>query len=84
MFTTAALTLSTTSAKFTRGDAGVRAAEIVAEPDESDGRFAGACAPTAGRMNPPATIAPTRKATTAVSTTVTRVNLRDISFRTSL
>src|SRR5439155_25507539 len=42
--------------------------------------LAGAPAETAERATPPATIAPIRKATTAVSATVTSVKRRDISI----
>src|SRR5258708_20025683 len=79
MFTTAGLRRSTTSAKLTRepiaGAPGLRggtgrAADI----------FAGAPAATADRATPPATIAPTRNATTAGSVMVTMVKRRDMNI----
>src|SRR4051794_25266157 len=77
MLTTAGFRRSTTSAKLTReamaGAAAVRARRPAAA-DLGEGP-----ADTAGRTKPPATIAPTRNATTAVSVTVTRVNRRDMS-----
>ena len=76
MFTTAGFNRSTTSAKLTSGaptpDAGrvrLRAVSVLA----------GAPAATDDCATPPATIAPIRKATHAVSATVTIVKRRDIS-----
>ena len=87
MFTTAAFTRSTTSAKFTNGAPAVRGAPID-EPTALTAARRGAlmvgCAPRLGRRNPPATIAPTRNATTAVRATVTNVNRLDISAGASL
>src|SRR6185436_8940842 len=77
MFTTAGFSRSTTSAKFTRdgiaGPAGPRAGRL------TGAGLSATPAVTAERATPPARIAPTRKATTAVRATVTRVNRRDIS-----
>src|SRR5262245_8207436 len=87
MFTTAGLMRSTMSAKLTRpfrpgfGRATVRAVDAVeaVAVDVADVvDRAGAPADTAGRAKPPATIAPTRNATTAVSTTVTTVKRLDM------
>ena len=78
MLTTAGFRRSTTSAKLTSeaiaGVPALRAGTNLAAED-----FAGAPAETADRTKPPATIAPTRKATTAVNVTVTMVKRRDIS-----
>ena len=74
MFTTAGLMRSTTSAKLTSGMATAGAAA----PSGADGRGR-ATGRRDGRLDPPpAKIAPTRKATTAVSARVTNVKRRDI------
>src|SRR4029077_19998613 len=78
MLTTAGLMRSTTSAKLIGA---ATAGELPARGEAGGGPavLAGAPAETADRAMPPATIAPTRKATTAVSATVTKVKRRDIS-----
>ena len=55
-----------------------------ARPRRVAAGFAACRRPSTERLTPPATIAPTRNATTAVSASVTRVNRRDISYRASL
>ena len=76
MFTTAGLIRSTTSAKFTT------VTGTVAPAARMRGSLAtglvGAPAAMEERPTPPATMAPTRKATIAVKASVTAVNRRDI------
>src|SRR3954463_740536 len=77
MLTTAGLIRSTTSAKLTSDpSAGVLLARDSSRPEAA---LAGAPAETWDRATPPATMMPTRNATSAVSTTVTMVKRRDIS-----
>src|SRR6266850_2099771 len=85
MLTTAGFRRSTTSAKLTSeaiaGAAAVRAASLsrTAFARPSGNTCPREPAEMADRDTPPATIAPTRKATMAVSATVTSVKRRDIS-----
>src|SRR2546428_5071147 len=74
MFTTAGLMRSTTSEKLTRP---LRAG-VACEMARPLAALTGAPADTAERATPPAKIAPTRNATTAVNTTVTMVKRLDI------
>src|SRR4051812_33459534 len=78
MFTTAGLIRSTMSAKLTRPFSEALACASVRPGTAA--LLAGAPADTAERATPPATIAPTRNATNAVSTTVTMVKRLDISL----
>src|SRR4051812_3503677 len=74
MLTTAGLIRSTTSAKLTAGTtAAVFDARSGGRPEAA---FAPPPADTSGRESPPARMAPTRRATTAVSTSVTNVKRR--------
>src|SRR5258708_29131328 len=78
MFTTAGFSRSTTSAKFT-SDAIPVPTPLWAGGTRPAAALAGAPAETADRATPPAMIAPTMKATPAVSVTVTSVKRPDIS-----
>ena len=79
MLTTDGFSRSTTSAKLTNDGIG-GALALRAGASRAAPAVAGAPAETADRATPPATIAPTRKATTPVSATVTRVNRRDMNM----
>jgi hypothetical protein len=76
MLTTAGLIRSTTSAKLT--DEAARTAVAGRATYRPVAGWRGAPAVIADRETPPATMAPTRNATKAVSATVTTVNRRDI------
>ena len=77
IFTTAGLIRSTTSAKLTSGETAIVAGRVVG----FGGAVLGALDTTAVRVAPPAKIAPTRKATTAVSINVTNVRRRDMLIK---
>src|SRR3989441_11379490 len=77
MLTTAGLIRSTTSAKLTSDAAATPPDGRAAERRST--LLAAVRAATEARGRPPVTMAPTRNATTAASTTVTRVKRRDIS-----
>ena len=78
MFTTAGLMRSTTSAKLTSGGSGRARRRDAAACRRGTSRARRPARHTVGRAKPPATIAPTRNATTAVSASVTNVKRRDI------